>query len=92
MMILTQFFTLILVLDVHDNSVKVRNFFELSIYFNCIFCENLADFHKFKYYGKLIAGNNSNLRRIVVGIKHQNLDIKSGRNKISLMEGTPSIS
>ena len=56
--ILTQFYTLILALYVHDNSVKVRNFFELSVYFNCIFCENTADFHKFKYYDKLIAGNN----------------------------------
>ena len=92
MTILTQLFTLILVLDIHDNSVEARHFFELSVYYYCIFCENTADFDKFKYYGKLIAGNNSNLRRIVVGIKHQNLDIKSGRNKISLMEGTPSIS
>ena len=55
LMILTLLFTLILVLDVHDNSVKVRNFFELSVYFDCIFCENTADFHKFKYCDKLIA-------------------------------------
>ena len=47
-----------LVLDVYEYSVKVRIFFELSVYFNCIFCENTADFHKFKYYDKLIAGNN----------------------------------
>ena len=56
--ILIQFNTLILVLNAYDYSAKVRNFFELSLYFNCIFCENAADFHKFKYYDKLIAGNN----------------------------------
>ena len=56
--ILTQFCSLILLLDVHDNYVKVRIFFELSVIFNCIFCEITADFHKFKYYDKLIAGND----------------------------------
>ena len=80
-MILTQYYTLILALDVHDNSVKVRNCFEISVYSNCIFCENTAEFHKFMYYDKLIAGYN------FMGIKHQNQGINSGHNLYSQLCG-----
>ena len=38
--------------------VKVRCFFKPSVYCNCRFSENTADFDKFKYYEKLIVGNN----------------------------------
>ena len=56
---LTHFDTQNLVLDVQDNSVMVRNFSKLSVYSNSIFSETMADLHKFKYYDKLIAGNNN---------------------------------
>ena len=46
-----------LTLNAYDNSVKVRHFFQLSVCFNCRFCENTADFQKFKHYKKLKAGN-----------------------------------
>ena len=77
MTILTQFYTLILALDVHDNSVKVRNFSEISVYFNCIFSEYTADFHKITT--NLWLDIISNLRRIVMGIKHQNQGINLGQ-------------
>ena len=48
-LILTRFYILILVLDDRDNSEKVRNIFQRSVYLNCIFCEVTADFHKVKH-------------------------------------------
>ena len=96
--ILTRFDTLILVLDIHDNSVKVRNFFELSVYFNCIFCENTADFHIFKYNDKLIAGINFQPSQNSHGHQAPKSGYQFG-SKLSkkfcsfqLMEGNPSIS
>ena len=69
----------------------------LSVYFNCIFCENTFDLNKFKFYDKLIAGKKmSNLRRIVMSIKHQNPGINLYKNcqknfcSFQLMEGNPS--
>ena len=54
----TRFNTLICMLDAHDNSVKVINSFQLSVDFNCTFCESTADFHKFNHYYKLSAQND----------------------------------
>ena len=54
---LNRFDTLILVLGFLDNIVKIRIFFQLLVHCNCRFCENVAYFHKLKYYDKLIAGN-----------------------------------
>ena len=56
--ILTRIDTLILVLDAHDYSAKVRIYFQLSVCRNTLICENQLYFHKICNKNKLIAGKN----------------------------------
>ena len=55
---LTQLRIVIVEVNAYDTSVKVIDDFHRSGYCNGRFCENTADFHKFEYCDKLIAGNN----------------------------------
>ena len=41
-----------------DYSVDVCNSYHITVYSDCIFCDNTADFNKSKYDNKLIAGKN----------------------------------